>query len=365
MYQNSLFPLRTIIGNAIPIGKESSIRKVFESTESKALAINYDFNLKASIVDTKTESHYAHYLPTFDIDGTTISPGEGMDTLPLPSNPRPFGNDNHVISFFALSKKKATKDVSRKLSVRYSLQLPDNFLVGGICFGGFPYLFCSQLQKLSQGENSANFGLPREVRLTCAGAKTADPKDTSLSFDFLDSEISATKQEIVSHSGFHFLCIDPTLTNVVTIHFSDYPAILTKAEFDTVAKKPSVTEYYGFIIPYFYVFEYKEKTRYRPVVSAGLLGTTTNNSIEKHPFANSIDYKHVIPRSGKTNYFDFTAASIFGQQRTYTIRDEVYDGKKPKGKAKEEFEECFISLKVKPEKNVVLYIERGKNTNVA
>ena len=150
------------------------------------------------------------------------------------------------------------------------------------------------------------------------------------------------------------------MTNVVTIHFSDYPAILTKAEFDTVAKKPSVTEYYGFIIPYFYVFEYKEKTRYRPVVSAGLLGTTTNNSIEKHPFANSIDYKHVIPRSGKTNYFDFTAASIFGQQRTYTIRDEVYDGKKPKGKAKEEFEECFISLKVKPEKNVVLYIEQGE-----
>lgn len=359
MYQNSIFPLRTIVGNAIPIGK-NSIRKVFESKESGALAMQYDFNLKASIVDTKTDPHYAHYLPTFVINGTTISPGEGMDTLPLPSNPRPFGNDAQVISCFALSKKKATKDVSRKLSARFTLQLPDNFLVGGICFGGFPYLFCSQLQTLSQGVNSANFGLPREVRLTCAGAKTADPKDTSLSFEFLDSDISATKQEIVSNSGFHFLCIDPTLTNVLTVHFSDYPIILTKAEFDTVAKKLSVTEHYGFIIPYFSIFEYKEKTRYRPIVSTGLLGTTTNNSVEKHPFANSIDYKHVTPRSGKTNYFDFTAASIFGQQRTYTIRNEVYDGKKPKGKVKEEFKECFISLKVKPEKNVVLYIEQGE-----
>lgn len=358
MYQNSIFPLRTIVGNAIPIGK-NSIRKVFESKESGALAMQYDFNLKASIVDTKTDPHYAHYLPTFVINGTTISPGEGMDTLPLPSNPRPFGNDAQVISFFALSKKKATKDVSRKLSARFTLQLPDNFLVGGICFGGFPYL-SSQLQTLSQGVNSANFGLPREVRLTCAGAKTADPKDTSLSFEFLDSDISATKQEIVSNSGFHFLCIDPTLTNVLTVHFSDYPIILTKAEFDTVAKKLSATEHYGFIIPYFSIFEYKEKTRYRPIVSTGLLGTTTNNGVEKHPFANSIDYKHVTPRSGKTNYFDFTAASIFGQQRTYTIRNEVYDGKKPKGKVKEEFKECFISLKVKPEKNVVLYIEQGE-----
>lgn len=126
MYQNSIFPLRTIVGNAIPIGK-NSIRKVFESKESGALAMQYDFNLKASIVDTKTDPHYAHYLPSFVINGTTISPGEGMDTLPLPSNPRPFGNDAQVISFFALSKKKATKDVSRKLSARFTLQLPDNF----------------------------------------------------------------------------------------------------------------------------------------------------------------------------------------------------------------------------------------------
>lgn len=197
MYQNSLFPLRTIVGKAIPIGKESNIRKVFESTESKTLEINYDFSLKASIVDTKTDPHYAHYLPTFDIDGATISPGEGMDTLPVPSNPRPFGNDDQVISFFALSKKKATTDVSRKLSARFSLLLPDKFLVGGICFGGFPYLSCSRRQTQIQGENSANFGLPREVRLTCAGATTADQKDTGLSFEFLDSEISATKQEIV------------------------------------------------------------------------------------------------------------------------------------------------------------------------
>lgn len=359
MYQTSLFPLRTIVGNASPILKGSSIRKVFESTESKKLKIKYGINLKPSIIDTTTSPHYANYLPIFDIGGTTISPGEGMDILPVPPNPRPFGDNDPVISFFALSKKEKTAtDVSRKLSARFLISLPDNFLVGGICFGGFPYL-SSQHPTLSQGENSANFGLPREVRLTCTGAATRDQKDTAMSFEYLDSEISATKQEIVSHSGFHFLCIDPTLTMFITVHFSDYPRIPTRVTFDNETNKFTEVERYGFIIPYFYVFEYKEKTRYRPALPAGLLGTTTNNEIvpnREQPFSAVIDYRGVIG----SNYFDFTAASMFGQQRTYTIRDAVYDGEKPKGKVKEQFEECFISLKVEPQKNVILYFAQGE-----
>jgi hypothetical protein len=362
MYQNSFYPLRTIVGDAIPIGKESDIRKVFESEESKKLEIDYDFSLKPSILDIHTDPHYSKYLPSFDIDGTTISPGEGMDTLPLPPGPRPFGDDNQVISFFALSKKEATTtDVSRKLSARFSIQLPQKFLIGGICFCGFPYVPYSHNRMQSDGDNSSNFGLPREVRLTCLGG-TADEKDRSFSFEFLDSEISCTNQDIVSHSGFHFLCIDPVLTNVVTLHFSDYPAILKKANSDSPTEQYNKAEQYGFIIPYFYVFEYREKTRYRPVVSAGLLGTTSNHKAGDigNDFVNSIDHRHIQSVGGKGNYFDFTAASIFGQQRNYVIRDQLYDGKKPKGKIKEEFRECFISFKVNPEKNVVLYIEQGE-----
>ena len=55
----------------------------------------------------------------------------------------------------------------------------------------------------------------------------------------------------MSRSGFHFLCIDPTLTNLVTIHFSDYPRLLTASKLDTKSGEFSDTERYGFIIPYF------------------------------------------------------------------------------------------------------------------
>jgi len=157
-----------------------------------------------------------------------------MDTLPLPL-PRPFNDNDNVVSFFAISKKKATTDVSRKLSARFSITLPEKFLLGGICFGGFPYLPYSRPKMQLKGENSSNFGLPREVRLTCLGG-TADEKDSSFAFDFLDAEISATKQDIVSHAGFHFLGIDPTLTNVLTVHFSDSSAKRSKAKIKVSAK---------------------------------------------------------------------------------------------------------------------------------
>ena len=363
MYQSSFFPLRTIIGDAVPIGKVSSIRKVFETNESKKLEIEYDFSLKPSIADTQIDHHYSAYLPTFEVDGKTLSPGEGMDTLPLPPRPRPFGDNDPVISFFALAKRTATTDVSRKLSARFSILLPDKFLVGGLCYGGSPFLPYAREQMKRRGINSSNFGLPREVRLTCLGAATGDEKDRSLSFEYLDAEISATEQEIVSDSGFHYLCIDPTLTNSLEVHFSDYPTILSSAKFDSDGKTYSDSQHYGYIIPYFYIFGYQEKTRYRPTVSAGLVGVTTNKKFREdklEQFVEPIDYRHVVEYAEGSNYFDFTAASIFGQQRNYSIRDEWYGGKKRKGKVKEELQECFISVPVKPQENVVLYIEQGE-----
>src|SRR5688500_18235650 len=158
MYQSSLFPLRTIVGPAIPIGKESSVRQTFQSRESRDLPVTYDWTLKSSMAETVTDQHYYEYLSVFDIDGTTLLPGEGMDTLPQPPRPLPFADDAQVLSFFAISKKKATAtDLSRKLSTRFSIQLPERFLVGGICFGGFPYLYSSRSKMETLGEASANF----------------------------------------------------------------------------------------------------------------------------------------------------------------------------------------------------------------
>jgi hypothetical protein len=363
MYQSSFFPLRSIVGDAVPIGKVSNIRKVFETDDSRKLDIEYDFSVKPSILDTRTDPHYAAYLPVFQIDGQTITPGEGMDTLPLPPGPRPFNSNDPVISFFALAKRTAAADVSRKLAVRFTILLPERFLVGGICFGGFPYLPYARPDIVRLGENSSNFGLPREVRLTCLGERTGDETGTDPAFDYLDSEISATEQEIVSDSGLHYLCIDPTLTNALQVQFSDYATILSKVKFDSDSKKYQETQHYGFIVPYFYVFQYKEKTRYRPIVSAGLLGTAADaRPAEKETarFSDPIDHRHVVTFADGANYFDFTAASMFGQQREFVVRDEWFNGKKPKGKVKDELRECFISLPVKPQESVVLHIEQAE-----
>src|SRR5262245_3204290 len=107
MYQSSLFPLRSIVGDAVPL--DSPPLKVFESTESKALEISYSSRFNPS--KTHPDPKYTNYLSLFDIDGTVVSPGEGMDDLPMPPQIRPFGANNLVFAFFALSKKKKTADV--------------------------------------------------------------------------------------------------------------------------------------------------------------------------------------------------------------------------------------------------------------
>ncbi|WP_019142906.1 hypothetical protein [Noviherbaspirillum massiliense] len=362
MLQTSLFPLRTILGDAIPLGKTPKISQTFESQESKQLQIEYEVVAKPGITATITDPHYRNYLPVYDIGGTSLVPGAGMDTLPVPPAPLPFGPDAQVLSLFALSKTTATTDVSRKLSAKFSILLPDKFLVGGICFGGYPYLPFSRSRMQDEGENSANFGLPREVRLTCLGL-TGDEKDSSAAFEFLDAEISATKQDIISHSSFHYLCIDPTLTNVVTVHLSDYPRILRrmKSSGDNIA----IEERYGFIIPYFYVFQYREKTRYRPPVCAGLLGAGRTGRLKpsRHPsvenaFSTDIEDKYILTDSSGSNgeYFDFTAASMFGQQRDYLPKREFLDREHPQTR----LTECFVSSMIASGESVLLCTEQAE-----
>ena len=128
MYQSSLFPLRTAVGRAIPIGKKSSVKLLSQSPASRNLNIVYDWDVKPSIGDTEIDSRYAEFLPQLIVGGTTFVPGSGMDVLPLPPAPLPFAEDDDVISFFAMAKNGAAIDVSRKLSVRFLIETrrPDN-----------------------------------------------------------------------------------------------------------------------------------------------------------------------------------------------------------------------------------------------
>jgi hypothetical protein len=353
MYQTAFYPLRTVVGNTIAIAgkKKPEIHIIEESAESKSLGIQYEFDHTASLADTLSNSHYQHYLPVFEVPRR--EPAVGMDTLPHPA-PFPFDVHASVISLFALSKTPKSADVSRKLSVKLHIKLSQEALVGGICYGGFPYL---PYRIMETGESSSNFGLPREVRLTCLGGPL------SLRFpirDFIDAENSVTKQDIISHSGLHFLCTDPMRTDSLILHLSDFPSILTK-----VQAGGRIEEKYGFIIPYFYVFEYQEKTRYQTIVPAGLLGAMRTPdpdlpviAIDNNPppgysrVVQAISNSRLVDYSGNRGkvYADFTCASMLGQQRVY-----------PAAKGHETSSECFVSDPIGPGKKITLFIQQAED----
>jgi hypothetical protein len=363
MYQTAFYPLRTVVGAAVEVAgkKMPKIDIVEESAESQKLEMQFDFERRYSLAETEANPRYRSYLPVFELPGA--EPATGMDTLPRPV-PFPFEVNTPVTSLFALSKTLKSADVSRKLSVKLHIKLSQEALVGGICYGGFPYL---PYRIMETGESSSNFGLPREVRLTCLGGSfhfdiqaIQATSTRSKIRDFIDAESSVTKQDIISHSGLHFLCTDPTRTDSLILHLSDFPSILTK-----VRTAGRIEEKYGFIIPYFYVFEYQEKTRYEAVVPAGLLGAmrtpdtnrviidTSNNPPPGYArVVQAISDSHLVDHSRRRGmaYMDFTSTSMFGQQREY-----------PAAKGHREVSECFVSDPVQPGGKVILYIQQAED----
>jgi hypothetical protein len=89
MYQNSFYPLRTIVGDPIAInlvrtgtgtiaqqlGPDISI--VEESQASKNLEHIYDFKYK-KLTETTTDAHYKNYFPVFEWSRRTSVSGSGM-----------------------------------------------------------------------------------------------------------------------------------------------------------------------------------------------------------------------------------------------------------------------------------------------
>lgn len=342
MHQHSFYPLRTIVGKPVEIARiklRPNIRIIDESPASKALQHNYEFILKANMAATQTDSRYSRYLPVFDSPDGNYAPGNGMETLPVPAI-SPFSRDAPVISLFGLSDKPKAKEVSRQLSVKLSIKLAETALVGGICFAGFPFL---PYKLQANGQNSANFGLPREIRLASANHPPTY-LDTGESSGFLDFVNSVTRQEIISHSGFHYLHIDPTLTDSLILHLSDYPTFITKATLEN--RDFTYEEHYGFVLPYFYVFQYQEKTRYKPGVPAGLLGAR----YDVEPPLLHADY--VFDDGRQKTYVEFTAASILGQQRTFASQAIAV--------ILPDYREAFISKRVNPGEKVTLYIQQAE-----
>jgi hypothetical protein len=367
VYQDAFFPLRTIAGRAVRLAqnaaKQPDVVLLEESATSRDVDIQYAWKLKASLAGTVADPLYERYLPVLELSATPggapeiVQPGPGMDTVPIPRE-RPFSAQEPVLSLFALSKRFKDKNVSRDLSATFRVRLAAPTLIGGICFGGMPHIPYT-LSKA--GESSSNFGVPREVRLTCVST-TSDDRTASTNVAFVDADLSLTKQEFISHSAFHYLCTEPAWTDTILLRFSDYPSFAARVASDDIqADMRATKERWGFVLPYFYVFEYQEGTRYRPIVPGGLVGI--RDSFTTHPPSGGdisrsslVDYSLLVSAGGGRRYISFTGGSVFGQGRTFSgVAPVGEDNPKPR-----DLKECFISHKVPPGGRLTIYLQQSE-----
>ena len=244
-------PLRTTVGKPLNI-KSVQVISAADGLGVQSIQQKRWLGMDAEYLNDPT---YAKFLPDQVMIGNSaygIGPGVGVMTRPsdLPFTPESF------YSLWTLADVVSDEDLSRQLWVEYRLTLAarGDALVGGICYGGYPYM---PYYITPQGENSSNFGLPREIRVSWAGQHGNG---------FLDDDVSLTQQEAASHSGVHVFPTGPVITNQLRIRLSDFPRIITGFEGDRVVER------WGFIIPYFFVYGYKERTRFQARVPAGLLG---------------------------------------------------------------------------------------------
>ncbi len=264
MYSNSFYPLRRIVSKTVPIKdirqKPSTGAKLIYQSET-AEALNYKSLTRyiRSLNELSAQQYYRDFLPEF---GGQIVPGNGMDQLPATNSFSPFASGDPLLSICGKTDTTDDLTLSRKLSAKYLITIDNDAffneygrkpLIGGICFKGFPY---AAFGLNDNGENASNFGLPREVRITCINIPGRDYEARFT--DFLDEEITSVDQQITSHSGFHYVCCDPTFATHIILELSDFP-YFTKNVSPNADIERSDENFYGLLIPYLYVFEYEKR----------------------------------------------------------------------------------------------------------
>jgi hypothetical protein len=343
--------------------------------------LTYIQSPRLSLDDTTADPIYQQLLPTIVAGGVTYRPVDGIATLPPPhSRDRPFATSDPLYSLFAVPAQPLTgnePDTSGApvtavgSSVSLLIQLEEEVLVGGICYAGYPYL-SSRMESGPAGTTAANHGLPREVRVTAlpstgTGSLVSTPGFRRM--DFLDAEFAYTSQEIASHSSFQHLCIDPVRTNHLIVMLADFPRIPRQLEFDASSGAMRLASFYGYAVPYFYVFQYREATRKVARLRAGVIGVrTAPASAPANPLEAAFpEYEFTQPDAGATTgvYMQFSAHSAFGQRRFYnlsygyTTLDDA-EVERPGREPRKGFDECFVSEVLQPGESVCVFVQQAE-----
>lgn len=335
--RTTYYPMRTVAGPVLPV---RSITVLAESAASNELDMQYEVVPRDRLADAVDDARYGRYLPHPRIGRYVVRPAGGSSRV-LPPAHVPFAADAPLTSLFARSAHRDQDPAkSRALSVTLQLRLADPATVGGICFSGLPSLPAAIDE---HGRTEANFGLPREVRLTCSPAATA-------AAGFIDAELSTSVQETISHSGLHHLATEPVRAEYLQLHLSDYP-MFRAPDFRPAWSFPwEVPESdtdpvcFGFVLPFLWVVGHTEGTRHTPTVPVGLLGVGAG------PGARGRYPEHETRRGHRDSreYAAFTAASVVSrQQRSYTFADRSL------------LTESFVSEPTEPGEQVVLHLQQA------
>jgi hypothetical protein len=316
------------------------------------MGMQFVTRMRARLADTFTDEIYTRFLPHIESPSGDLQPANGSGNL-FPPADYPFALEDPLVSLFATSPEGSPgPDASRALWVSFRIRLAKPSLVGGILYSGLPTL---PARINEHGETKTNFGLPRELRLTCF-------PEPNVHGVFIDSELNWSVQEMISHSGLHYLRTEPTWTDFLLLRLSDFPLFggvaLPNSELPNNPWDPpdegymirEGSDFHGFAIPYFSVFTYAESSRYRPRVPAGLLGVTAP---DRSPDAGPELYPELIHTSpadqGKTDYMPFTAASMLREGRTFIE------------KSRNLIKECFVSEPLESGEQVVVFLEQGED----
>ena len=349
MLHQSVMPMRATVGKPLPI---VSVRIANRSTETNDFGITW--RVHTDLNDIAEDPVYPAFLPDSLLFGSppaTFTPRTGMSSMPLPVD-LPFHPSAGFAALFCVGTR-VQEDISRRLWVDIEVELdPGNELpLGGIVYGGHPFV---PYYITSRGENSANFGLPREIRISWPGRLQEFEEG-----QFLDAESALVNEEPTSHSGVHILATGPIVTNRFTLRLSGFPRFVRKTQ--PQASGVGMEEMWGFAIPFLFAFAYEEGTRYRPRVPAGLLAAVQVPPNLEHSYFSVPDPASAALFPGPCadfvarnppgfQFYANSAASMFGQRRTFTVGTSLV-------------EECFASGPLNPGDEVRIYVEQAEEND--
>jgi hypothetical protein len=362
MFGNAFLPLRTTVGGPLLIrGAQVTDRAPELAAHRIEVARVEDFvNSPLHRVMLPDQLHLTDSAATY-------GRGHGVATFPPPADlPLPPGmfDDGTLFAVIAIGPP-VDEEISRRLwfEVEFAVAKPQRQpgipVVGGLCYSGDPYL---PYYITAQGENSANFGLPREIRL--AWGHNDDHAA------FLDDESAITQQEPASHSGVHIIATGPIALNRVKVRFADFPRIIRRVG---TSGAPGIEERWGVYLPFLFFFEYQEDVRFHPRVPGGLLAAVQVPANRTHTYfaaaredgtsvedAAGFAADFIYTTEDPKEYFPLSAASIFRQHRRYGVHVLAST---PGDNRIETVEETFISQAVTRGDQVRLFIAQTEEHN--